>query len=59
MTRARFLFLFTSCFALLFAGLPAHVDSKVAAEFTLKICTDSMADFARVHRTALASRSLS
>jgi hypothetical protein len=47
-------FLLTTCIALL-AGSPAHADSKAAAEFTLKTCTDAMADFAKVQATARAS----
>jgi hypothetical protein len=35
--------------------LPAHADSKAAAGFTLKTCTDAMADFAKVQATARAS----
>jgi hypothetical protein len=35
-----------------FLGLPAHADSKSAAEFTLKTCSDAMYDFAKVEATA-------
>jgi hypothetical protein len=34
-----------------FFGLPAHADSKSAAEFTLKMCSDAMDDFAKVEAT--------
>ena len=32
--------------------MPAHADSKSAAEFTLKTCSDAMDDFAKVEATA-------
>jgi hypothetical protein len=37
---------------LLFPDLPAHADSKAAAEFTLKTCSDAMEDFAKVAAAA-------
>jgi PDZ domain len=46
--------LLVACSALVsgFLGLPAHADSKSAAEFTLKTCSDAMDDFAKVEATA-------
>jgi hypothetical protein len=46
--------LLAACSALVsvFFGLPAHADSKSAAEFTLKMCSDAMDDFAKVEATA-------
>src|SRR5437870_4807947 len=46
--------LLATCSALLsgFLGLPAHADSKSAAEFTLKTCSDAMDDFAKVEAAA-------
>jgi hypothetical protein len=35
-----------------FPGLLAHADSKSAAEFTLKTCSDAMEDFAKVEAAA-------
>src|SRR5262245_23522483 len=49
---ARGCFFLTTCIELLFAGLAAQADSKSAAEFTLKTCTDAMADFAKVQAAA-------
>jgi hypothetical protein len=42
------------CSALLslLPGLPAHADSKAAAELTLKTCTDAMEDFGKVEAAA-------
>jgi hypothetical protein len=53
MARACF-FLLLTCIALLFAGPRAHADSKTAAEFTLKICSDALLDFAKVQAAARA-----
>ena len=43
-----------ACSALMsvFFGLPARADSKAAAEFTLKTCSDAMEDFAKVEAAA-------
>jgi hypothetical protein len=53
MARAHAVLLAT-CSALL-SGFPdslAHADSKAAAEFTLKTCSDAMEDFAKVEAAA-------
>jgi hypothetical protein len=48
---ARFSLL-TTCIPLLLTGSPAQADSRAAGEFTLKTCTDAMADFAKVQAAA-------
>jgi hypothetical protein len=46
--------LLATCSALLsvFSSLPAHADSKAAAELTLKTCSDAMEDFAKIEAAA-------
>jgi hypothetical protein len=52
MARAHAVLLATCALLSGFPGLPARADSKAAAEFTLKICTDAMEDFAKVEAAA-------
>ena len=53
MARAHAVLL-AMCSALLsgFPGWSAHADSKAAAEFTLRTCSDAMANFAKVEAAA-------